>query len=52
LREQLVDQVFSLGPIYVWSRQTGELVNTIITGIEEIDATFHTRPQTVGLYTS
>ncbi len=40
LRERLFAQVIALGPAYTRGERTGELVNTAVAGIEELDAYF------------
>jgi ATP-binding cassette subfamily C protein CydD len=40
LREQLVQHIMSLGPAYTRGERSGELANTVVTGIEELDAYF------------
>ena len=40
LREQLVQHMVSLGPAYTRGERSGELANTVVTGIEELDAYF------------
>lgn len=40
LRQQLLDQIIQIGPGYVRGERTGELVNTLVTGIEALDIYF------------
>jgi ATP-binding cassette subfamily C protein CydD len=40
LREQLVQHIMSLGPAFTRGERSGELANTVVTGIEELDAYF------------
>ncbi len=40
LRNRLYDHIARLGPIHATSEKTGELTNTTIAGIEELDAYF------------
>ncbi|HDL18908.1 MAG TPA: thiol reductant ABC exporter subunit CydD [Bacteroidetes bacterium] len=40
LREKIVRHLFKLGPIYIKSGRTGELSNTILKGIDSLDAYF------------
>lgn len=40
LRTKLFDHLFQLGPIYIKSGRTGELSNTILKGIDALDAYF------------
>jgi ATP-binding cassette subfamily C protein CydD len=40
LRERLVARVFALGPAYARGERSGELVNTTVGGVQELDAYF------------
>jgi ATP-binding cassette, subfamily C, bacterial CydCD len=40
LRERLLDRLISLGPAYVQRERTGELINTVLEGIETLEAYF------------
>lgn len=40
LREKLTAHIFSLGPMYTLNQQSGELSNTLLNGIESVDAYF------------
>jgi len=40
LRQRLFDKLMQLGPTYVRGERTGELTNTVIDGIEALDAYF------------
>ena len=40
LRTALCDQLFRLGPLYLRAERTGELNNTLVEGIEALDAYF------------
>lgn len=37
LRRQLSSQLFSLGPLYTRAEHSGELVNTVVEGVESLD---------------
>lgn len=37
LRVRLVRHVFALGPVYLRSERTGELINSALTGVEQVD---------------
>ncbi|QSO47043.1 thiol reductant ABC exporter subunit CydD [Alicyclobacillus mengziensis] len=37
LRMRLVRHVFALGPVYLRSERTGELLNSALTGVEQVD---------------
>lgn len=40
MRQRVLSRLFALGPVYVRSQQTGELVNVLVEGIENLEPYF------------
>jgi ATP-binding cassette subfamily C protein CydD len=40
LRERLTAHLLALGPAYAWGERSGELANTVVEGVEALDAYF------------